>query len=119
MLRPAYTPEQENGIQIQRFADDYFALILEQGPDGKAKAFHLCYNLLTDEHALAWTKEGPLRHMKVDQGEDKATINRAPILVADGACPIVTLTQEFKKRAGNLPPETQELILSKIRDACD
>jgi hypothetical protein len=119
MLRPAYTPEQENGIQIQRFADDYFDLILEQGPDGKIRAFHLCYNLLTDEHALAWTKKGPLRHMKVDQGEDKATINRAPILVADGACPIEALTQEFKKRGGNLPPEIQALILSKIRAACD
>ncbi len=62
---------------------------------------------------------GPLRHVKVDQGEDKATINRAPILVADGACPVQTLTREFQKRTGNLPTEIGELILTKIQEACD
>ncbi len=115
MLRAAYSRD----AQTHHFADDYFDLTLETDSDGNPSAFHLCYNLLTDEHALAWSTTGPLRHVKVDQGEDKATINRAPILVADGACPVETLTREFARRAQNLPPATQDFILSKIREACD
>lgn len=106
-------------MQTYRFADDYFDLILDFNENGIPRAFQLCYNLIEDEHALAWNADGPLRHVKVDQGEDKATINRAPILVADGACPVETLTREFKKRSTSLPPETQELILSKIQEVCD
>ncbi len=119
MLRPAYCSSQSPDKNYLRFADDYFDLVLTLDTNGKVEAFQLCYNLLTDEHALAWSMNGPLRHVKVDQGEDKATINRAPILVADGACPVQTLTREFQKRTGNLPTEIGELILTKIQEACD
>lgn len=115
MLRPTHS----QGDTRSRFADDYFDLTLEADSNGHVQAFQLCYNLVTDEHALAWNAKGPLRHYKVDQGEDKATVNRSPILVADGACPVETLVREFTQRADNLPPATQQLILSKIREACD
>lgn len=115
MLRPAHSKNN----QILHFADDYFDLSLETDRAGNPRAFQLCYNLISDEHALTWSTTGPTRHLKVDQGEDKATINRAPILVADGECPVETLTREFSHRSKSLPPETQEFILSKIREACD
>ena len=48
MLRPAHSKNN----QILHFADDYFDLSLETDRAGNPRAFHLCYNLISDEHAL-------------------------------------------------------------------
>ena len=67
--------------------DDYFDLIVWYSRGDVIRGFQLCYDKPHWERALTWLSDKGFSHMEVDNGEDTAYTNRAPVLVPDGSFP--------------------------------
>ena len=99
------------------FSDETMDLIVWYGSNGVAEGFQLCYDRPDHEHAFTWhagTHGGSTMHAAVDPGDDKPTVNRTPILVADGVVPLARVLDEFKLRSGELEPEISRLVVEKL-----
>ncbi len=95
------------------FADDYFDLIVWVGETGEFIGFQLCYDKSGDEHALTWHKTG-FSHHRVDSGETQRPYKATPILVADGALDLASLTYLFKERSRIMDQKVARFVLDKI-----
>jgi|WetSurMetagenome_2_1015567.scaffolds.fasta_scaffold288297_2 hypothetical protein len=96
------------------FADDYFDLMVWAGKRGEFIGLQLCYDKSGDEHALTWHKNTGFSHHRVDSGELQRPYKATPILVADGALDIVSLTHLFKERSRIIDQQVAQFVLGKI-----
>jgi hypothetical protein len=94
--------------------DDYFDLIVWYTASDAIYGIQLCYDKPRWERALTWIYGKGFSHMQVDDGELPAWVNQTPVLVPDGSFPADTVLAEFQRRAGDLPVELRDLVLSKI-----
>jgi hypothetical protein len=97
-------------------SDDYFDLIVWYSRGDVIRGFQLCYDKPRWERALTWLSDRGFSHMEVDNGEDMAYANRAPVLVPDGSFPAERVLAEFARRGGALPVELQKLVTGKISE---
>jgi hypothetical protein len=95
-------------------SDDYFDLIVWYASAGAIHGFQLCYDKPRWERALTWTSTRGFSHLQVDDGEENAWGNQAPILVPDGSFPANMVVAEFQRRASEIPVELRDLVLHKI-----
>ena len=65
------------------FVSQYFDLYVWEDKDGQFVGFQLCYDKSNKERALSYI-DGVFTHRGIDTGEANASVNRTPILVADG-----------------------------------
>jgi hypothetical protein len=66
------------------FLSEYFDLYVWEDKDRRFVGFQLCYDKNNKERALSYI-DGIFSHRGIDTGEASASVNRTPILVADGA----------------------------------
>lgn len=95
-------------------SDDYFDLIVWYYPDGSIYGFQLCYGKPRWERALTWTEAEGFAHTEIDTGEDQATRNRTPILVAGDSFPVAEVRAEFRRRSTALPVPLRRLVERRI-----
>ncbi len=116
MLTSLSVTSPEKGLERRWFSDDYFDLIVWREPSGDLHGFQLCYDKPYEEHALTWTCKQGFRHSGIDSGESDPYANRTPILVPDGKFPTERVRHEFLARAGELPTEISELVLTRLSE---
>lgn len=111
-----YPASQHKGDPPRRwFLDDYFDLIvwLDDGPE--PYGFQLCYDRGGEERSLTWTRTAGYRHDVVDTGEAMPTKNHAPLLIADGPFPAVTVLERFTNASASLDAPLRTFILDRLR----
>jgi hypothetical protein len=97
-------------------SDDYFDLIVWQTESNAIHGFQLCYGKPRWERALTWMRGRGFSHSEIDSGEELATVNRAPVLVANGIFPAAEVLREFERRGAELPESLRGFIVKKICD---
>lgn len=96
------------------FSDDYFDLIVWYDVQGEIAGMQLCYDKQGHERALTWTRDGGVKHERVDTGEPSPVKNMAPILVPDGVVPFCELLTQFRARSGSLEPALVNAVLARL-----
>ena len=109
--------QDQPGLRRRWFQDDYFDLFVWLTPDHVLRAFQLAYQRTLDERVLEWSSESGFVHSIVDSGEEVANLNRTPLLVRGGACPVRRIAREFERRSEDLGAPLRDAILTKLRYA--
>jgi hypothetical protein len=97
-------------------SDDYFDLIVWYDTARQIDGFQLCYDKAGCERALTWKLKHGFSHAGIDGGESKPTVNRTPVLIADGPFPAEIVRREFLSRSRLLPAEIRDVVLAKITE---
>lgn len=116
MLQEVQATRQIPGERRRRwFRSADMDLIVWLDAAGAPDGFQLCYNRLTDEHAVTWDEVSGFSHMAVDDGEGPDLPYKAtPILVADGAFPKDTVLARFTAQAEMLPADLRDYIATRL-----
>ena len=109
--------QDQPGLRRRWFQDDYFDLFVWLAPNDALRAFQLAYQRTLEERVLEWSSERGFVHSIVDSGEELPNLNRTPLLVRGGACPVRTVAREFENRSEHLEGQLRDAILDKLRYA--
>lgn len=92
-----------------------FDLIVWFSDDQGFAGFELCYDKLTSEHSIAWSKTGGFLHMAVDDGEQRpGKFKSAPVYVADGLFDAKRIHSAFLEASHPLPKEVANYVLQAL-----
>ena len=116
MLQESYARGKSDNEIRRWFSDDDFDLIVWSDHDNAVSGFQLCYDKQRSERALTWRQKYGFRHERVDSGETNPAKNQSPILVPDGVCPIVELTELFLSRSQGVDPLIRSFVTAKLRE---
>ena len=113
MLREIPDVIQDDPSNRRRwFQDDYFDLFVLE-TDGELAAFELCYDIRSNERALAWSRGGSYFH---DGGTAPsgdfigAQLGSGGLLEAD---PIIA---RFERGAAELPEALRQALIARLRE---
>ncbi len=97
------------------FQSENFDLIVWLTDDQGFVGFELCYDKLSSEHAISWSKTGGFRHMAVDDGDQRPGKYKAsPVLVADGLFDAKRVYSDLLEASHTLPQEVAEYVLQTL-----
>jgi len=79
-------------------------------------AFELYYDKSFNEHVLIWRKESGLRHLAVDDGEQKPVLNykEAPLLIPDGIFDPDRIGRLFERTQEGLPAGVAKVVRREL-----
>ncbi|OHD71421.1 MAG: hypothetical protein A2W19_10530 [Spirochaetes bacterium RBG_16_49_21] len=109
--------QKEEHIFRRWFQDDYFDLIVwyDKKSEGIA-GFQLCYNKLSDEHALTWHTAKGFSHNRIDDYPGIFHHPVTPILVPDGYFPHDELLDRFRQNSTAIDEDISRLVIEKISE---
>lgn len=115
MLREITATRQIPGERRRRwFRSTDMDLVIWLDAAGAPDGFQLCYNRLTDEHALTWNEAPGFTHLAVDDGEGPDLPYKAtPVLVADGTFPKAAVCARFAAQAEELPVDLRDYVTAR------
>src|ERR1044071_8505459 len=109
--------QDQPGLVRRWFQDEYFDLFVWLTPQGTVRAFQLAYERARRERVLEWSSEHGFGHNRVESGEEQPHINRTPLLIRGGLCPVRLVAREFARRSIELDAGVRDPILLKLRHA--
>ena len=115
MLNEIRNARQVPGEGLRRwFTDEYFDLIVWYDDDGAFYGFQLCYDKLSRERALTWTRNHGFHHDAVDAGEVPGGMKMSPVIVADGEFDVQPVARRFRQESASIDPELALLVYDMI-----
>jgi hypothetical protein len=109
--------QKEDYILRRWFQDDYFDLIVWYDKSSTDIAgFQLCYDKLSNEHALTWHREHGFSHNKIDDNAGVFHHPVTPILVPDGYFPYAELLDRFGRNSKHVDENISRLVIAKITE---
>src|SRR5271167_1142106 len=113
MLRELSPVRQVPGENFRRwFADQTLEIIVWYDQASSISGFQACYDLPDQPRALTWTLKRGFSHATIDNGEDKPTSNRTPMLAPSSDYDAAKLFQSFLASGTELPPKEKAFIES-------
>ncbi len=117
MLHELKPVRQVPGDLFRRwFADENLEAVIWYDPAGAIAGFQLCYDLRSEPRALTWTLKRGFSHASLDDGDDKPTSNRTPILRISANHDTALLWESFLASGGGLPATEKALIEGKLAE---
>jgi|TARA_B100000959_G_C14953681_1_gene612853 hypothetical protein len=99
-----------------RFADGSMSLTLWFDEANEILGVEIIFDLLLDEHAFRWIRNGKARYVKVDAGVEKPTRHSKQILSVQNLILPLSRLEDFKARSANLSPVWRDFILGKLTE---
>ncbi len=109
--------QDQPGLRRRWFQDDFFDLFVWLTPHDVISAFQLAYERTRHERVLEWSNDRGFSHSRVDSGEALPNLNRTPLLLRGGGCPVRFIAREFERRSALLESGLREAIAVKLRYA--
>ena len=98
------------------FRDDDLDLIVWYDASDEISGFQLCYDTITRERALTWTRGGSYQHNAVDQGGSAGHMKMTPVLVADGTFDKKRIVDLFVSRSRRIELPLATFVKQKLED---
>ena len=118
MLRELLHVRQIAGDRLRRwFYDDSLELIVWYEPQDTIYGFQLCYDPQGKPHALTWTRDDGFSHSLLDDGEEKPSSNRTPMLRPGGPYDGILLRSTFLASACDLPAPERTFVEGKLAES--
>ena len=118
MLRELRNVRQEPGDSFRRwFTDENLEIVVWYAPDNSIFGFQICYDLRSQPRALTWTLKRGFSHAAIDEGDDKPTSNRTPMLVPNSHYDAAKLRESFLASSGSLPAKEKAFIEGKLAES--
>ena len=118
MLREMRDVRQVPGDRFRRwFTDEALEVVVWYETDGSIYGFQICYDPEGMSRALMWTRGRGFSHAELDDGEDKPSSNRTPILRPSSKYDAALLRKAFLGCAGGLPTAEKAFVESKLAES--
>jgi hypothetical protein len=118
MLRELRNVRQEPGDHFRRwFTDENLEIVVWFDQAGAIFGFQICYDLRSQPRALTWTQKRGFSHAAIDEGDDKPTSNRTPMLVANSSYDAAKLRVSFLASSDGLPSSEKAFIEGKLAES--
>ncbi len=118
MLRELRNVRQIPGDRFRRwFTDENLEVVVWYEESGTIYGFQLCYDPRSQPRALTWTPKHGFSHAEIDDGDDKPTSNRTPILRSNADYNAAQLREAFLTSADELPAPEKAFIVSKLAES--
>jgi hypothetical protein len=117
MLHELRNVRQVPGDHFRRwFTDETLEIVVWYDQPGAVYGFQLCYDLRSQPRALTWTLKRGFSHAAIDEGDDKPTSNRTPLLSPSTDYDAAKLREAFLGSAGGLPAAEKAFIEGKLAE---
>jgi hypothetical protein len=106
---------QNPGDRFRRwFVDDQIEIFVWYEPDGGIFGFQICCKSSDASLVSTWTRMRGFSHSILDEGEDKPTVNRSPLLRPAPPRNLGLVQRSFAAIADGLPQAEQAFVTAKL-----
>ena len=118
MLRELSNVRQVPGDCFRRwFTGEDLEIVVWYDEAGAISGFQICYDPRSQPRALTWTLKRGFSHAAIDDGDDKPTSNRTPMLRPCGYYDAAKLRESFLASGGGLPAREKAFIEDKLAES--
>jgi hypothetical protein len=108
---------QVPGDRFRRwFVDEQSDIFVWYEPDGRIFGFQLCCKLTEAPFVSTWTQARGFSHATLDDGDDKPTVNRSPLLRPAPLRNLALVRRSFSAAAAGLPQVERTFIAAKLAE---
>jgi hypothetical protein len=118
MLREQRNVRQVPGENFRRwFTDENLEIVVWYEQADAIFGFQICYDPRNEPRALTWTLKRGFSHAAIDNGDDKPTSNRTPVLSPCGNYDAAMLREAFLASGDGLPAKEKAFIENKLSES--